>query len=119
MAKLLPVDRSGVIINVMNPGLCKTELGRDGGISTQAFLWTIRNLMARTAEQGARTLVHAAECGDESHGKFVSENEIKEHWVIPHVKTPEGAKMQSKVWTQLAAQLDIIEPGCVGRAMEI
>jgi hypothetical protein len=45
-------------------------------------MWLIiavmRLLVGRTAEQGSRTLIHAAVAGEESHGKFLSECEIKE-----------------------------------------
>jgi hypothetical protein len=38
----------------------------------------MRFLVGRTAEQGSRTLLHAAVAGKESHGTYVSECEIRE-----------------------------------------
>ena len=46
------------------------------------FLNTIikifRLLLARTAEEGSRTLLHATVAGEESHGSYLSDCEIKE-----------------------------------------
>jgi hypothetical protein len=38
----------------------------------------MRFFFARTAEMGSRTLLHAAVAGKETHGKYLSECEIRE-----------------------------------------
>lgn len=60
------VDRS------VNPGLCKTELARESDS------WTFKTmiaLLARTAEQGSRTLTHAAigTDGEDFKGEYLSD----------------------------------------------
>jgi hypothetical protein len=39
---------------------------------------TMRFFFARTAEMGSRTLLYAAVAGKETHGKYLSECEIRE-----------------------------------------
>jgi len=57
-----------IIINLMNPGLCHSELARDGPI----VIHILKLLLARTTEHGSRTLVHAAEGGSDTHGQYLS-----------------------------------------------
>ena len=78
LAARLPVANSGVIINVVNPGLCTTELTRDLGWLRWLLIEIMRLLVARSAEEGSRTLLHASVAGEDSHGKYCSDCEIKE-----------------------------------------
>ena len=78
LAARLPVANSGVIINVVNPGLCTTDLTRELGWLRWLAIEMIRLLAARSAEKGSRTLLHASVAGEESHGKYCSDCEIKE-----------------------------------------
>ena len=73
-----PTSETGVTINYMSPGLCVTELSRNAGFVVWLMIAIMRLLLGRTAEQGSRTLLHAAVAGKESHGKFVSDCEIRE-----------------------------------------
>jgi NAD(P)-dependent dehydrogenase (short-subunit alcohol dehydrogenase family) len=71
LARLVPVEKTGVIINLICPGLCVTNLGRH---ASEDFLQRLRQLHAqygRTAEDGSRTLLHGAVAGPESHGKLL------------------------------------------------
>ncbi|KAK7729760.1 hypothetical protein SLS63_006141 [Diaporthe eres] len=76
-----PVERTGVIVNMVAPGLCHSGLGRDAGSFTKAMLSAIKAMMARTAEEGSRTILHGLVAGAESHGKLLSGCKIKEFWV--------------------------------------
>src|SRR4051794_33470942 len=78
LASLKPVSETGVVINYLNPGLCTTELSRHVGLGMRLLVGGMRLLLARTAEEGSRTLLHAAMAGKESHGKFVSGCVVKE-----------------------------------------
>ena len=60
-----------IVVNACYPSLCKTDLGRDFGIVMRVLLMCMRALLARTAEQGARTLVGATALGMESRGLFL------------------------------------------------
>jgi NAD(P)-dependent dehydrogenase (short-subunit alcohol dehydrogenase family) len=78
LASMQPVSETGVTINFISPGLCFTELTRHVGLIPQLIIGTMRRLLGRTAEEGSRTLLHAAVAGKESHGKYLSECEIRE-----------------------------------------
>lgn len=67
--------KSGVIVNYLNPGLCHSELARDSGW----FLHIMKLLLARTAEHGSRTLVHAAQAGKETNGQYLSDCKVKQY----------------------------------------
>ena len=56
----------------VNPGLCKTELGRE---SKSWRFWIFILLLARTAEKGSRTLTHAAvgTDGEDFKGEYLSD----------------------------------------------
>ena len=78
LALMRPVSETGVIINYVNPGLCVTELTRHVSAPVRFMIGTMRRLLGRTAEEGSRTQLHAAVAGKESHGKYVSECQIRE-----------------------------------------
>ena len=63
---------NAIIVNACCPSLCKTDLGRDWGTGMKVVMSGMQALLARTAEQGARTLVSASALGPESGGKFWS-----------------------------------------------
>ena len=61
-----------IVVNSYCPSLCKTDLGREFGIGMKVMMMGMYALLARTAEQGSRTLVSATALGPESSGKFWS-----------------------------------------------
>lgn len=67
-----------VAINMLNPGLCHSALMRSAKGMQGMGLTVMKALLARTTEEGSRTLVHAAVVGMESHGKYLSECQEKE-----------------------------------------
>lgn len=73
-----PASKSGVVINFVNPGLCDTKLDRNAPFMARVMIWTMKKVMARTAEVGSRTLLHGVAAGEESHGKYLSECRIRE-----------------------------------------
>lgn len=66
------------MINLLNPGLCYSDLTRDLSLGYKVYVAILRFLLARSAEAGSRTLLHASVQGEGSHGKYLSECEIKE-----------------------------------------
>ncbi|KAJ4351740.1 uncharacterized protein N0V89_007083 [Didymosphaeria variabile] len=78
LAALCPVERTGVTINVIAPGLCSTGLGHDTSTKTRAMVGVLRAAFARTAEQGSRTILHGVVAERDSHGKMLSGCKIKE-----------------------------------------
>lgn len=96
------------VITLINPGFCKSELGRDG-VPFLAFIKLLRYLLARSTEVGSRTLLAGACAGEGSHGMYMSDCENRE--IAPWIETEEGAKVQKKVYEQTLAVLERIEPG--------
>jgi len=113
LASLNPAEETGVIINYVNPGLCFTELARNGDFGYQVMIFIMRSLLGRTAEVGSRTLLHAAFAGEETHGKYLSACDVKEQHVAPWAMGESGIQMQERVWMDLTKRLNTIEPGCV------
>lgn len=78
LAELLPTSRTGVVMNLINPGLCKTSLSRNAPPAFQTKISSMKEQFGRTAEDGSRTLLHGAVAGKESHGTYLSSCEIAE-----------------------------------------
>ncbi|RDW56706.1 hypothetical protein BP6252_14027 [Coleophoma cylindrospora] len=113
LAATRPVIETGVVINYLNPGLTKTELSRDTGLVSRVMVGIMRATLARTAEIGSRTLLHAAVVGKEGHGKYISECDIKEYKIPSWVTDDSGTHMQTLVWERISKKLNTIQPGCV------
>jgi retinol dehydrogenase-12 len=95
-----------VTINTLNPGFCYSELSREhSGIAFQLMY----KLLARTTEVGSRTLVTAALASHETHGQYMSNGLVEEP--SKFVRSEEGRKTQEKVWAELSAKLEQIQPG--------
>ena len=101
------LEESGVILNMLNPGLCHSELAREGSL----FLAFMKFLLARTTEVGSRTLVAAAVAGPESHGKYMTDAQINDDALSNFVKSTDGKEASRKVWKELSEILESIQPG--------
>lgn len=106
IAKEHPVSQTNVTLNFVNPGWCHSELMRE---IMNPVLVVIKKIMCRTTEEGSRTLVSAGLSGPDSHGKYLSDCRITECARL--VEGPEGPEVQRRVWEELAAKLNEIEPG--------
>ncbi|KAM0553994.1 hypothetical protein ACHAPJ_007069 [Fusarium lateritium] len=78
LASRLPVAESGVIVNLVNPGLCYSNLDRNAPLMIKTGLAVMRLLLARSTEKGSRNFLHAAFAGPDSHGAYCSECQVKE-----------------------------------------
>ena len=56
--------------------------------------------------------MHAAAQGPESHGKYLDDCAITNP--SKFVRSAEGKKVQDKVWEELMAKLETIQPGITG-----
>lgn len=103
-----PANDYPVTINMLNPGFCHSELTREVG----AFhpLQLMKLLIARTTDVGSRTLVHAATCGPETHGQYMSDCEIEPPSKL--VRSHEGELLQPMIYKELCLNLEKIAPGC-------
>lgn len=74
--------------------------------------WAInlyKRLLARTTEEGSRTLVHAGSQGADTHLRYLSNCRV-----IPTggLAAGKGSKeLQERVWKELSPRLEEIQPG--------
>jgi NAD(P)-dependent dehydrogenase (short-subunit alcohol dehydrogenase family) len=96
-----------IVVNMLNPGLCHSQLARDLGIR----LALMKMVLARSTEVGSRTLVAGAAAGDESHGAYMTDGKVDNGALSDFVRSEEGKRVQEKVWGELREILERIEPG--------
>jgi NAD(P)-dependent dehydrogenase (short-subunit alcohol dehydrogenase family) len=104
------LEGSDVILNMANPGLCHSELSRDGSW----VLEVIKFFIARKTEVGSRTLVWPAMSPSATHGKYFHDAKVDEGALSAFVTSEDGKKAQEKVWKELSAILEGIQPGVTG-----
>ena len=98
-----------VVITAVHPGLCRTQLFRHVPWPASWLLALILRLIGRTPEQGSRTLMAGAFAGAEAQGRYMADCVVAE---FPKIMQGEaGRLMGEKVWAQLLAELEKIEPG--------
>lgn len=78
LSDMFPLEKANVVINMVSPGICSTGLARDGSLFIRAAQGLIRTIVARTAEQGSRTILHALLAEEDTHGKHLSGCKVKE-----------------------------------------
>lgn len=103
LAALLPVSETGVVINVLDPGICATELARNMPWFFRAYVGVMRVGYGISAEQGSRKLLHGVTAGKASHGAFLAEMEVME--VPAWVEDEAGRRVQARVWDGLVEVL--------------
>ncbi|KAJ4248121.1 hypothetical protein NW762_012891 [Fusarium torreyae] len=108
LASRLPVAESGVIVNLVNPGLCYSNLDRNSSLMIKIGLVTARLLLARSTEKGSRNFLHAAFAGPDSHGAYCSECQVKDHVVPDWITNEDGKRTQERVWNDLMKRLRFI-----------
>ncbi|KAF8848015.1 NAD(P)-binding protein [Acephala macrosclerotiorum] len=103
-----PHAKQKVIVNVVNPGFCKSSLARDAKGMMYVMFTIMKTLMARSTEMGSRTIFAAAAAGEESHGKYMSNCVVTEpsEWV----RSEEGKEVGDRVWKELVGILEEIQP---------
>ena len=87
--------------------MCHSQLHREAGDGL--IVRTLLKIFARPTEVGARTLVHGASAGPESHGQYVPDCKIKQTGGLTKGKA--GAELQARVWGELKQKLEAIRPG--------
>ncbi|KAI8297561.1 hypothetical protein K4K61_012730 [Colletotrichum sp. SAR11_59] len=103
LAALLPVSETGVVINVLDPGICATDLARNMPWFFRAYIGVMRVGYGISAEQGSRKLLHGVTAGEASHGAFLAEMEVME--VPAWVEDEAGRRVQARVWDGLVEVL--------------
>lgn len=82
LAEKLASTDPEVVVNALTPGYCATGLVKEVKGSWGWQLYIMTHVLARSAEEGSRTLVHAATLGLEGHGKYLNDCQIDE-FVFP------------------------------------
>ncbi|KAK4210610.1 short-chain dehydrogenase sdnK [Rhypophila decipiens] len=99
-----PVEANNkVVMLACCPGQCKTNLYRGFGIGVRTFMMVFNAVIARTAEQGARTLVTGLLKGDEAMGRMWVNDEFDD-W-SPGITEEEWNVLQMKVWMEVKGLL--------------
>lgn len=106
ITKQHPAKDLPVTLNIVTPGLCHSDLGRDR--NTWSF-WLFKLLLARSTEVGSRTLVHAGASGEETHGKYLIDCGMEEPGGM--VTGKEGREVQDRVAKEILEELESIQPG--------
>ncbi|RFU77323.1 short-chain dehydrogenase [Trichoderma arundinaceum] len=118
LVPLVPVSEHGVIVNIVDPGLCKTGLTKELSIATRLKAWLAKALLGRTPEMGSRTLIHGIAAGEESHGKYLTSCEIQEDHIPDWMNNEAGIAIQKQVWKELIEKLEKIQPGVTAAVVQ-
>lgn len=85
------------------PGQCRTNLYRDFPWRVRLFMTIFNAAIARTAEQGARTLVTGLLLGEEANGRLWVNDQFDD-W-SPGLAKQEWDNLQKRVWAEV---LDVL-----------
>ncbi|KAI1169431.1 NAD(P)-binding protein [Nemania sp. FL0916] len=100
---------SPVTINAVSPGLCHSDLAREvKGLQKVAF-GLMKTVLARTTEQGSRTLLSAGIAGPESHGQYLEDCKVGE----PSEVVTRNPDAGNRLWLELKGKLEEIYPGVI------
>ncbi|KII92883.1 hypothetical protein PLICRDRAFT_134861 [Plicaturopsis crispa FD-325 SS-3] len=104
---------SPVVVDVVCPGFCYSELRREPEYSSlfnRIFEW----LFAQTAEEGSRNLVYAAIGGKDAdlRGEFVANSKLQE--ISDFALSAEGSEVQGRLWDELIEILSKASPKISG-----
>ncbi|KAL7913117.1 hypothetical protein GGI35DRAFT_274744 [Trichoderma velutinum] len=97
--RLAALAPSEVIVNNPCPGLVQTGLDKNLPFYLRVPMGLVRKTMARTVEEGARTLIFASVvAGPETNGKFLQHNKVDPG--AAYLNTPEGEEFIGKLWRE-------------------
>ena len=98
---------SEVIVNMVCPGLCHSQIDRDSGLKVKL----LKLIAGRSTEVGSRTLVAGAVSGLESHGAYMKDGHVENMALSPFVRSDEGRQAREKLWVELSSILEGVRPG--------
>lgn len=79
LARNLDANKHGVVVNIVNPGMCYSTFDRDLSWPLRKLLAAIQFILARQTVDGARTLVWPTTTGVEGHGQYSGDNQFSEY----------------------------------------
>ncbi|SCV69215.1 BQ2448_2235 [Microbotryum intermedium] len=109
LARIL--EKDGVVVNVVNPGLCVSELRKE-------MNWLVGKLLdaaARTTEDGSKNVAWAAVEDTSTPGAYISVCEIKSP--ATSLGTEKGQALQQKVWDEMVEVWKKVAPTQVQQAL--
>ncbi|KAI0132896.1 short-chain dehydrogenase/reductase-like protein [Xylariales sp. AK1849] len=98
-----------IILNSVNPGYCRTEIGRNASFPVGLLLKLFGYLLARSPEMGSRTLMSAVFAGKETHGRYMGDCMLHDESRL--VRSEEGYEAGRKAYAELLALLEGVAPG--------
>lgn len=101
------LEGSGVVVNMLQPGMCHSQLTREDGWMTAI----LKLFLARSTEVGSRTLAAASSAGPESHGAYMRDGVVDNDGLSSFVRSEDGEAAQKKLWKELSEILEKICPG--------
>nr|GAT58206.1 short-chain dehydrogenase/reductase family protein [Mycena chlorophos] len=100
-AKRIPA--SEVVINNVCPGMVKTSIHDKRVFVVRMLVRAISAFYARSVSVGARTYLNAVIAGAETHGELLGDMTVVK---IGFQESPEGKKMQEKLWKETLEATD-------------
>ncbi|KAK7991018.1 Protein dhs-3 [Apiospora arundinis] len=97
-----------IITSTVNPGFVNTGLMNEAPARMQVVVAGLKRMTARTPEEGARTMVHAAAGGMDTHGQYLSECKVSEPSAF--VRSEEGIEVGKQLWEELGTILEEKHP---------
>ncbi|KAF8889273.1 short-chain dehydrogenase [Infundibulicybe gibba] len=116
-ARLGTLSSSPIIVNTVNPGLCKSTINRKSTLLARAVVGLVMLAVGWTAEQGSRQLVYAAMGdaregkegeGQPLHGAYVNRSEIVE--ASDYIVSADGKEAQDVMWGEVVGILEKADP---------
>ncbi|KAI3327981.1 NAD(P)-binding protein [Xylariaceae sp. AK1471] len=104
-------DCPEVIINTACPGIVRTQLSRhyaEGSRAIAMALAVFFTLLAKTSENGARTLIAAGQTKENEHGKFIrfyGSQEEYQRRAQTLFQSGDGRQVQASVWSEMTSSL--------------
>ncbi|KAL4864681.1 hypothetical protein BDV12DRAFT_200845 [Aspergillus spectabilis] len=98
------LDIKKITINMVCPGVVKTDLGYDSPWYIRGLVGALRTIRARPVEIGGLLVVNAAVvAGDESHGQILVDKEIVQP--IDYLQSSQGQRLQEKLWIDTVEEM--------------
>jgi hypothetical protein len=105
----LPASGNGPVLLACCPNQTKTDLGRNFPVGMRVFMFVWNSVLARTAEQGSRTLVSGLTLGEEANGRLWVNDQFDDR--SPNITASEWEALQMVAWKEIVQVLRAYEPG--------
>lgn len=104
----LPASGNGPVLLACCPNQTKTDLGRNFPIGMKVFMFVWNSVLARTAEQGSRTLVSGLTLGEEANGRLWVNDRFDDR--SPNITASEWEVLQQVAWKEIVQVLKAYKP---------